>query len=345
MNLVDKLRELADDIPRRQKAAIDEVNTGSYLVDPFLLALGYNPTEPDDVQKELTADVGRRRNKADYVLKQAGIEIILVEIKPVGTNLSEWVSQLDGYFRNKENIKFAILADGIKFLFFSDFDSPNVMDKEPFLALDLQSLDESVIHVLGQFSRTAYEEINAIQAARSARDRLKVRQALKAEFEPLSHRIINFILELIQPGEIEESRRKELTRLVKQEWQSILGVPTTNNDGCDGEPVTQISADVLEIPVFAEFKGHSFRATLVLKRGWGLTHYVSFVYDGTPMMHTEAAKRAVHSVDPTSFAYKPAWTFWRFEHPETREKLPIKRLYHHDPLHLWMFEHYQGIPG
>lgn len=342
MNLADKLQELADDIPRRQKAAIDEVNTGSYLVDPFLLALGYNPTEPDDVQKELTADVGRRRNKADYVLKQAGIEIILVEIKPVGTNLAEWVSQLDGYFRNKENIKFAILADGIKFLFFSDFDSPNVMDKEPFLALDLQNLDESVLHVLGQFSRTTFEKINAIQAARSARDRLKVRRALKAEFEPLSNRIINFLLELIQPGEIEESRRIELTRLIKQEWQSILSLPT-GDDG-DGELISVISADVLEIPVFADFKGKLFEATLVLKRGWGLIHYVSFIFEGKPMTHIEAAKRAVHSVDPTSYAYKPAWTFWQFEHPETRKKLPIKRLYHNDPLHHWMFEHHQDFP-
>ena len=68
------------------------------------------------------------------------------------------------------------------------------MDDEPFLTLDLQDLDESLLHVLEQFSRTGFEKNKAIQAARTARDRQRIRRILKAEFEPLSHRTINFLL-------------------------------------------------------------------------------------------------------------------------------------------------------
>lgn len=347
MKLFEKLLKLSADVPRRLKFATDESNTGSYLIEPFMLALGYDTTEPDDVRKELTADVGRGRNKADYVLKQDGVEIILVEIKPVGTNLSDYVSQLDGYFRNKDDIKFGMLSDGIKYNFYSDIDRPNIMDHEPFLTLDLQNLDESLLHVLEQFSRTSFEENNAIQAARSAKDRQRVRRTLKAEFDPLSHRIINVLLELIQPGAVEESRRLELTRLVKEEWQSILGLPIRppRPNGGDGRQVRKVSADVLEIPVFAEFREHSFVATLVLKRDWAFIRYECFIYDEALMTHSEAAKRAVHSINPASFAHQPAWTFWHFKHPETGEKLPIKRLDRNDPLHLWLFERYKDSPS
>ena len=347
MDLNEKLRTLSGEVEWRLPAAKrSEASTSQYLVMPFFDALGYNVHNPKHVEPEFTADVGIQREKVDFALKQDGKPVILVEVKYAGASLdNHHAAQLRRYFSTKLEVRFGILTNGLDFRFFSDLENQNVMDDEPFLTLDLQNLDESLLHVLDQFSRTVFEADKAIEAARKAKDRQRVRRTLKAEFDPLSHRTINFLIELIQPGKIEESRRIELTRLVKEEWQSILGLPATNGDGGDEESVKRISADVLEIPVFAEFKGHSFSATLVLKRDWGLIHYVSFVFNGEPMTHTEAAKRAVHSIDPTSFAYKPAWAFWHFKHPETGEKLPIKRLDRNDPLHVWYFEHHEDIPG
>lgn len=352
MDLVEKIREHAAELPQRLPAAKrSEANTSQFLVMPFFEALGYSVHNPDHVEPEFTADVGIQREKVDFALKQDGNPVILVEVKYAAANLdNQHAAQLRRYFSTKLDVRFGILTNGVDYRFFSDLELHNVMDDEPFLTLDLQCLDVTLMDVLQQFSRASFEKVKAIQAARLARDRQRVRRVLKAEFEPLSHRTINFLLGIIQPGEIDESRRSELTRLVEQEWQSLLGLPIRKPkpqprpDDCDG-PVHPVSPDVLEIPVFAEFKGHTFEATLILKRGWGLTHYVSFVYDGTPMMHTEAAKRAVHSLDPESSAWKPAWKFWHFEHPETGENLPIMRLDRNDPLHLWYFEHHQDFPG
>ena len=349
MDLLENLRNLAGEVEWRLPAARrSEANTRQFLVMPFFEVLGYSVHNPNHVEPEFTADVGIQREKVDFALKQDGKPIILVEVKYAGATLdNQHAAQLRRYFSTKLDVRFGILSNGLEFRFFSDLELQNVMDDEPFLTLDLQRLDETLIDVLEQFTRAGFEKIKAIQAARSARDRQKVRRALKAEFAPLSHRTINFLLELIQPGKIDESRRTELIRLVEQEWQSILGLPH-KPPAPQPKPVRDLknpdppTIDYVEIPVFAEFKGHRFEATLVLKRGWGLTHYVSFVYEGTPMMHSEAAKRAVHSIDPASSAWKPAWKFWHFEHPKTREKLPIMRLDRNDPLHLWYFEHHQN---
>ena len=349
MELIEKLRNLSSEVEWRLTAAKrSEASTSQFLVMPFFNLLGYNVHNPNHVEPEFTADVGIQREKVDFALMQDGKPVILVEVKYAGANLdNQHAAQLRRYFSTKLDVNFGILSNGLEFRFFSDLELQNVMDDEPFLTIDLEDLDESLIDVLEQFSRTGFEKTNAIQAARSARDRQRIRRTLKAEFDPLSDRTINFVLRMIQPGEFEESRRSELAILVKQEWRSISGLPKRppKPDRVDRRDVRPVSLDVLEIPVFAEFNGHRFDATLVLKRDWGLTHYVSFVYDDKPMTHMEAAKLAVQSIDPTSFAYQPAWTFWHFKHPETGEKLPIKRLDRNDPLHHWYFEHHQNTPG
>lgn len=342
MDLVEKLQKLAVDVPRRQEAAIDEANTGSYLVDPFLLALGYNPTEPDDVQKELTADVGRRRNKADYVLKQAGVEIILLEIKPVGTNLSEWVSQLDGYFRNKEDIKFAMLADGIIYWFFSDFDSPNVMDKEPFLILDLRKIHKSIVDivdVVSLFTKSRFHRESAIEAARLAKDRFRVRRVLNAEINPLSSALVSYFIERISPGRLPKTRREELNKLVKRAWQEFLTstakqkaeVPATHEGTETQEKFQHVTlqsksnymGDSVAIPVHIDYRPRGSKqkyvlnGTLILKDDIGRNQKI-VEYDEDLHRPSEAAGRALRSVNP-GVSNPNGWVYWTFVNPNTGE--------------------------
>ena len=71
MDLIDKLREIASQIPRQREHIQTEEATKNALVMPFIQALGYNIFDPTEVVPEFTADVGiKKGEKIDYACKE-----------------------------------------------------------------------------------------------------------------------------------------------------------------------------------------------------------------------------------------------------------------------------------
>ncbi len=355
MEVTKRLRKLADEVEGRlPPAKRSEASTSQFLVMPFFEALGYSVHNPSHVEPEFTADVGIQREKVDFALKQDGNPVILVEVKYAGANLdNQHAAQLRRYFSTKLDVRFGILTNGLEFRLFSDLELQNVMDDEPFLTLDLQRLDETALDVLRQFTQTGFEKDRAIQAARSARDRQRVRRALKAEFAPLSHRTVNFLLEIIQPGVIEESRRSELARLVNQEWKAFLRFQGKTADSQTREekqetPITPNPDDStrlgktgflanysldgsVEIPVYADVEGHVLEARLSL---WGRLHSAGAIvlYDEEWLTPKEAGQRARKTVDPNANYYVNGMTFWLLRDPLTDKSRPINDLRYDEKL-------------
>ena len=345
MDLVEKLQALSEEVEWRLPAARrSEANTSQFLVMPFFEALGYSVHNPNHVEPEFTADVGIQRERVDFALKQDGKPVILVEVKYAGATLdNQHAAQLRRYFSTKLDLRFGILTNGLQYRFFSDLELQNVMDDDPFLMLDLQCLDETLIDVLQQFTRTGFEKVKAIQAARSARDRQLVRMALKGELEPLSLRTINFLLGIIQPGEIDESRRIELTRLVKQEWHAFVRAHGASIES-HSEAVTienDKSADPVnpmpnprpgnDIPVYGYYDGHRIEAELLRKSIInGLTiggHQIRF--NGETTWLKDAAVKAIRSVDPSfepTNTYPNGFKFWHVADPDGRKEHMIRSI-------------------
>ena len=83
--------------------------------------------------------------KVDYLIKHnlkpvgAGYKnnepYIFVECKPLDTDLSKYIGQLERYFSATIGVRYGILTDGNKWLFFTDNDNVNLMDKKPFYTL------------------------------------------------------------------------------------------------------------------------------------------------------------------------------------------------------------------
>ena len=97
---------------------VEEATRTSFVL-PFIQMLGYDIFDPTEVVPEFTADVGiKKREKVDFALIKDGEPIVLIEIKPTGTNLGEeHISQLLRYF-GVTNARFSILTDGLTYLFF-----------------------------------------------------------------------------------------------------------------------------------------------------------------------------------------------------------------------------------
>ena len=355
MELVEKIRAHAADFPRRLPAAKrSEANTSLFLVMPFFQALGYSVHNPNDVEAEFTADIVSTSNKVDFAIKIEDTPAILVEVKRADiTLLREHTKQLHYYFSSKLDVRFGLLTNGIEYRLYADLDLPNVMDDDPFFTLDLLNIDDNSVEVLELFTKSGFRKQEAIEAARRSKDRRMIRHVLKSAFDPLSPKAIEFILNIVLPGETDESRRLELTRLVKQEWQEFIRLqPARIDSPTDAEPKeTPISSNPdsstflektkflekysldgsVEVPVFANFEGHRFEASLSL---YGKLHNAAAIirYDEEWLTPLEAGKRTRMTIDPNASYYVNGMTYWELRDPATGELCPINDLRYDEEL-------------
>lgn len=117
-----------------------EESTKLYLVLPVITALGYDCTDPFVFQPEFAADFRKEATeRVDFVILRDEKPIIAIECKKVGTDLAANRGQLRAYFTALQSVHLGILTDGIRFEFFVDCESPNIMDPEPFVTLDLEA--------------------------------------------------------------------------------------------------------------------------------------------------------------------------------------------------------------
>lgn len=121
-----------------------EASTNASLVQPFLMALGYDVTNPDEVSPEHHADFSDKyQNKVDYAILHEGKPVIALESKKVGAAMKDDRGQLRSYFNACPTVKLGILTDGLKCEFYADSDKPNMMDEAAFLRLDFSEVANS----------------------------------------------------------------------------------------------------------------------------------------------------------------------------------------------------------
>ena len=153
MSVAARLRELAERIPRMPVASFSERETERYLVEPFLDALGYDSRNPDEVQSQLPIQIGSTTRHCDYAVKLDDEVKFLIECKKPGVNLDS-PGQLASYFSQVDAL-FGVYTNGLEYRFYADWNQGRFkrMDSDPFLILDLSSLDEGAIRSAARCSR------------------------------------------------------------------------------------------------------------------------------------------------------------------------------------------------
>jgi hypothetical protein len=119
-----------------------EEATKQSLILPFIELLGYDIFNTLEVIPEHQASFADKyKNRVDYAITKEGKPSIAMECKKVGTQLDKTDrGQLRSYFNAIESVKIGVLTDGIKYEFFADCDSPNMMDEMPFIKFDLKDI-------------------------------------------------------------------------------------------------------------------------------------------------------------------------------------------------------------
>lgn len=217
MELSEKLSSIA----RRGEEQLDHIQseeaTKTALVMPFINSLGYDPFDTREVIPEFTADVGTKKGeKVDYAIRADGNLSILMECKPLGTNLSNvQYNQLYRYFACTD-AKFAILTNGFEYRFYSDLDSENKLDNRPFFTFDLADFNEQDIDELKKFTKPNFD----VDAILGTANRLKytnlAKQSIGKVLGEVPEEFVKFIIGNIYEGRQTRQVIEEFTPIIKE---------------------------------------------------------------------------------------------------------------------------------
>lgn len=136
----------------------NEENTKQALINPFLLLLGYDVHNPNEVEFEFNASFSyKNSDKVDYAIKSNGKPLFFIEAKKVTEDLTIHYAQLEYYLSTNSDVEIGILTNGIVYKFFAYFEKLKTMDKEPFFELDFENIDDEQIDTLALFCKDGFD--------------------------------------------------------------------------------------------------------------------------------------------------------------------------------------------
>lgn len=221
MDFIDELKALSSKIMKQMDLIQSEEATKHAFVLPFISALGYNVFDPTEVTPEFGADIGiKKGEKVDYAILQDGKPVMLFECKSCKTNLDqEDITQLYRYFTATE-VRFGILTNGVIYRFYTDLEEKNIMDKKPFLEvnmLDIKDVDikDVVVEDLKRFCKGFIIE-ETLSAASELKYTREIKRILSDQLQNPSEEFTKFFASQVYPGKITQSVKQQFTFLTKQ---------------------------------------------------------------------------------------------------------------------------------
>lgn len=136
-----------------------EETTKQALILPLLDILGFSPFDPTRVKAEYGADFpGAKANeRVDYALFCQGVPVMFIEAKAYSEKLANHCPQLSRYFNATPEVAVAAITNGREWRFFTDLNNKNVMDIDPFLTIDFEALDETLLNRLYRFRHDEFK--------------------------------------------------------------------------------------------------------------------------------------------------------------------------------------------
>ncbi len=154
----EQIVELQQDLLSKKDLIHNEENTKQALINPFLLLLGYDIHNPNEVEFEFHASFSyKNSDKVDYAVKSKGKPLFFVEAKKVTEDLTNHYAQLEYYLSTNSDVEIGILTNGIVYKFFAYFEKLKTMDKEPFFEFDFENMEDEKIDILSLFCKNGFD--------------------------------------------------------------------------------------------------------------------------------------------------------------------------------------------
>ena len=253
MSVTDQITALAQTIPSIIEHIQTEAATRSALVDPFIRALGYNPSNPLEVVPEFGANLDvpgvPKDKRVDYAILSEGKPIILIECKHHDVKLESGLSQLFNYYTPTE-ARIGLLTDGLVYKFYADLEKPGVMDKKPYMVLDLQDLQDPLLKELGALSKASMNIDGAIDSAVQLKYSNGIKALLKQQLdEPHDEFIRFFFKELCPENQFTGNLKKDFQEYVPSALNSFIREEIDKRlDQVSSRSAATVSTDVDDSP-------------------------------------------------------------------------------------------------
>lgn len=223
MDLIDEIRALAKNIPKLSETITTEEGTKNALVMPFIKILGYDPFNPLEVNPEFTADVRTKKGeKVDYAIMKDGEPVLLIECKPVNTDLAlTHGAQLFRYF-SATSAKVGILTNGVIYQFFTDLDAKNKMDDKPFLEINLLDIKEPLIHELKKFTKQGLDLDQLNDTAAQLKYTNEIKGRFNNEFQKPSEDFVKLLMKGVYQKKVTQVALERFTLITKEAMNQFL---------------------------------------------------------------------------------------------------------------------------
>ncbi|MEQ8192840.1 MAG: type I restriction endonuclease, partial [Candidatus Eremiobacterota bacterium] len=237
MDFIDKIRnhqlhargqvELIEKGKTKGDIPIEE-DTKLALIQPFINnVFGYNISDLNEVKTEFLID--EKGLKTDYAILKEGKPIILIECKKYNDILDKkYITKLKIYYNNIDGAKFAILTNGIQYLFYTDLERENILDGTPFFEFNLFNTTDSDIKILSHFTKSA-DLNNARQIAEELKKRKDLRKKVEELLEDPPKDFVKFMAKQVGVSFVGESVVKEYSSLIKDVINEYISDKTNKN--------------------------------------------------------------------------------------------------------------------
>jgi len=222
MEFENQIQKLSDRIEKNKGSVTTEEATKTSFILPLLNILGFDIFDPNIVIPEFTADIGKKKGeKVDYAIVINDKPIILIEAKTHTENLDRHKSQLERYFTVTDS-KFAILTNGIEYLFYSDLAKPNVMDDKPFLTVNMLKLKSRDIKELEKFKFENFDVENILNMAGVQKYVSAIKDIFQEEVKNPSDEFVKLFASQIVSKPLRQNVIDEFKVYVKQSFSETI---------------------------------------------------------------------------------------------------------------------------
>lgn len=222
MDFKDSIYQLSSRVEKLKDSICTEEATKNAFIMPFINSLGYDVFNPLEVVPEMTCDIGTKKGeKVDYAIMKDGSPILLIECKHWNQNLTLNDNQLLRYF-HVSKAKFGLLTNGIIYKFYTDLIEPNIMDKKPFLEIDITDIKDNQIEELKKFHKSYFDIDKILSSASELKYTGELKTLLAAEFASPSPELVKYFAKQVYDGIITAKLLEEFTDLTKRSFTSYV---------------------------------------------------------------------------------------------------------------------------
>lgn len=223
-DLIHRVRQNIRRFEERRERPTEEA-TKHALILPFISdVLGADYHDPDEVIPEYIADIGHRKGeKVDYAICREGEPIIFIECKALHASLDDdAIVQLRRYAGSLPGVSLGVLTDGQQYRFFADLDAINILDKVPFLSIDLLDLTPESEERLKSFHMDSLDVERVKESGRSWKAVDALVRALEREWKEPSSGYVTHFGRLLYSGTLTASNKRQCADYLKEAHRLFL---------------------------------------------------------------------------------------------------------------------------